>query len=166
MFQKILFPTDGSKDAEAALAYLVPLAAGRDAEVVVLEVVETGLTSSQVPGVDSILANEKDPAVVAEEQSEASEHLNDVVAQLRDAGVAQVTPCVEVGHVANAILQTVKDLDCDTIVMATHGRSAIKRFFLGSTAEQVVKEAPCAVVLVPARAGVPMEQATTEATSD
>jgi nucleotide-binding universal stress UspA family protein len=162
MFQKILFPTDGSRDAEAALAYLVPLAARSGAEVVVLEVIETGLANSHMPVVDTVLASEKEQAVVAAEQGVASDHLQDVVAQLHGAGIQRVTPRVEVGHVAGAILQTVDDLAIDTIVMATHGRSAIKRFFLGSTAEHVVKEAPCAVLLVPARAGVPLANANHE----
>ena len=157
MYEKILFPTDGSKDAEAALGYLVPLAAGTGAEVVVLEVIESGLANVAVPGVDSILASEKERTIIAAEQGLATEHLKDVVAQLHGAGIENVVPWVEVGHVADAILKTVDELACDTIVMATHGRSAIKRFFLGSTAEHVVREAPCPVLLVPARAGVPME---------
>ena len=164
MYQKILFPTDGSKDAEAALGYLTPLAAGTGAEVVVLEVVESGLANNHMPVVDSILATEKEPSIVAAEQSVASDHMKDVVAQLHDAGIENVTSRVEVGHVAEAILKTVDDLACDTIVMATHGRSAIKRFFLGSTAERVVKDSPCAVLLVPARAGMPLaENANREA---
>ena len=42
MYQKFLFPTDGSADAEAALEYLIPLAASTGGEVVILEVVESG----------------------------------------------------------------------------------------------------------------------------
>ena len=158
MFQKILFPTDGSPDAEAALAYLVPLAANSGAEVVVLEVVETATANNHMPVVDTILASEKDPWVISSEQTEASAHLNEVVTQLRDTGVDRVVPAVKVGHVAEAILKTVDELSCDTIVMATHGRSAIKRFFLGSTAERVLKDAPCPVLLVPARVGLPLAE--------
>lgn len=156
MYQKILFPTDGSKDAEAALGYLAPLATSTGAEVVVLEVVESGTASVRLPGVDSILATEKDQSVAAAEQATASDHVKDVVAQLHSAGIESVQSRVEVGHVAEAILKTVDELACDTILMATHGRSAVKRFFLGSTAEHIIREASCPVVLVPARAGVPL----------
>ncbi|MBT5774673.1 MAG: universal stress protein [Dehalococcoidia bacterium] len=166
MFQKILFPTDGSQDAEAALAYLAPLAANTGAEVVVLEVVERATSNNHMPVIDSILTSEKDPWVISSEQTEASDHLKDVVAQLRGTGIEHVVPTVKVGHVAEAILEAVDDLSCDTIVMATHGRSAIKRFFLGSTAERVLKDAPCPVLLVPARAGIPLaESATPEVAS-
>ncbi|MCB0324711.1 MAG: universal stress protein [Bdellovibrionales bacterium] len=40
--------------------------------------------------------------------------------------------------------------DIDLIVMATHGRTGAKRFVLGSVSERVVREAPCAVLVVPA----------------
>lgn len=163
MFQKILFPTDGSEDAEAALGYLVPLAAGTGAEVIVLEVIESGTANNHIPVVDSIIASEKEPPVVAAEQGRATDHVNDVIAQLHGAGIEHIVPVVEVGHVADAILKIVDDLACDTIVMATHGRSAIKRFFLGSTAERVVRDSPCPVLLVPARAGVPLAEAAREA---
>ena len=157
MFQKILFPTDGSPDAEAALAYLVSLAANTGAEVVVLEVVES-TTSRHMPGIDTILPSEKDPWVISSEQTVASDHLKEVVAQLHGTGVDRVASTVKVGHVAEAILKTVDDLSCDTIVMDTHGRSTIKRFFLGSTAERVPKDAPCPVLLVPARVGLPLAE--------
>jgi nucleotide-binding universal stress UspA family protein len=47
--------------------------------------------------------------------------------------------------------------------MAIHGRSVIKRFFLGFTAERLVRGSPYPVLLVPARAGVPLAEETHEA---
>ena len=157
MYRKILFPTDGSKDAETAIGHLIPLAVAFGANVVVLEVVDSGTASVHVPAVDSILASEKDPPAVAHERAVASDHLTAVAEQLARAGVDSVTPLTKVGRVADEIIETVDELACDAIVMATHGRSAIKRFFLGSVAERVVRDAPCAVILIPARVGVPME---------
>lgn len=154
MYQKFLFPTDGSVDARAALGYLIPLAARTGGEVVVLEVVESAAGNVRWPVVDSIIASEKAPGVVTAQQATASDHLIEVVARLRGAGIEHVESHVRVGHVAETILKTVDELACDTIVMATHGRSAIKRFFLGSTARQIIKEAGCPVVLIPVRAGV------------
>lgn len=157
MYRKILFPTDGSKDAEAATGHLIPLAIAFAADVVVLEVVEPAAAGMHVPVVDSILTSEKDPSSVAQEQQAASDHLTAVAEQFTRAGLNSVTPLTKVGRAADKILETVDEQACDAIVMATHGRSAIKRFFLGSVAERIVRDAPCPVILVPARAGVPVD---------
>ncbi|MEO6870773.1 MAG: universal stress protein, partial [Chthoniobacterales bacterium] len=39
----------------------------------------------------------------------------------------------------------------DLIITSTHGRSGVKRAFIGSTAEQIVRHAPCPVLVVPNR---------------
>jgi nucleotide-binding universal stress UspA family protein len=49
---------------------------------------------------------------------------------------------------APAILEIAGERDIDMIVMGTHGRSALSRFFLGSVAEKVVRHAPCPVLTV------------------
>lgn len=50
--------------------------------------------------------------------------------------------------VARAILEEAEASRCDLIVMGTHGRHGVKRFLLGSVAEQVLREALCPVLLV------------------
>jgi len=59
-------------------------------------------------------------------------------------------------HPANAldlILSEAKAFDADVIVLAASGRSRVARFFLGSTADRVIRNAPCPVVVVPAHHG-------------
>ena len=46
------------------------------------------------------------------------------------------------------ILQTAKRLQCDLIVMATHGHTGLARAVIGSVAENVVRRAPCPVLTV------------------
>ena len=41
--------------------------------------------------------------------------------------------------------------EADLIVMAASGRSRVARFFVGSTADRVIREAPCPVLVIPAR---------------
>lgn len=52
------------------------------------------------------------------------------------------------GFPDNAILQAAKRLEVDLIVIGTHGRRTVPRFFLGSIAAAVVLRAPCAVLTV------------------
>ncbi len=59
-------------------------------------------------------------------------------------------PAVRVagGSVAAAIVKYAKQAHVDVIVVGTHGRGAIGRFFLGSVAERVARTAPCPVLVV------------------
>jgi nucleotide-binding universal stress UspA family protein len=46
------------------------------------------------------------------------------------------------------ILSVAREYRSDLIIITTHGRTGLKRLFLGSTAERVVREAPCPVLVV------------------
>jgi nucleotide-binding universal stress UspA family protein len=77
------------------------------------------------------------------------------------ANLRPTDDCVRVEHhlcegpPANEILRVAQDFDCDLIVMGTHGRSGLGRLMLGSVAEEVLRKAPCTVLLVkPAVAAV------------
>ena len=52
------------------------------------------------------------------------------------------------GRPAKEILLTAKDEQADIIVMGTHGKSPLKQILLGSVAEEVLRHAPCPVLLV------------------
>jgi len=52
------------------------------------------------------------------------------------------------GEASAAILMAQADVDADLIVMATHGRTGISYFFLGSVAEKVVRESDCPVLTI------------------
>ena len=59
---------------------------------------------------------------------------------------------VKVGDAREQIIQCAVDLQVDLLVMGTHGRRGLKRMFLGSVAEAVLRMAPCPVLVVPLRA--------------
>jgi universal stress protein A len=52
------------------------------------------------------------------------------------------------GEPAARILMAQGEIGADLIVMATHGRSGISHFFLGSVAERVVRESACPVLTI------------------
>jgi nucleotide-binding universal stress UspA family protein len=56
------------------------------------------------------------------------------------------------GSPAVAILNLATRHNCDLIVMATHGRTGLRRFVLGSVTEKVIRTATCPVLAVPSRA--------------
>ncbi|MBI4444447.1 MAG: universal stress protein [Acidobacteria bacterium] len=52
------------------------------------------------------------------------------------------------GNPARKILELARERDADLIVIGTHGRRGLTRFLVGSTAEEVLREAPCQVLVV------------------
>jgi len=59
-----------------------------------------------------------------------------------------VFPQVAVGKAWSHIVDLAKEQEADLIVIGTHGRTGLKHVLLGSTAEQVVRHAPCPVLVV------------------
>jgi nucleotide-binding universal stress UspA family protein len=51
-------------------------------------------------------------------------------------------------HTYRSINEYAEDNDIDLIVMATHGRTGPKRLYFGSVAENIVRRAPCSVLIV------------------
>lgn len=67
---------------------------------------------------------------------------------LQDFG-SRSTATVAYGDPASVIVEAAQDASADLIVMGTHGRSGLERLMLGSVATRVVKDPPCAVLIVP-----------------
>lgn len=66
------------------------------------------------------------------------------------AGVA-VEHAVGPGHPAVAVLDEATRVGANLIVMAASGRSRVARFFVGSTADRIIRESPCPVLVIPAK---------------
>jgi nucleotide-binding universal stress UspA family protein len=66
----------------------------------------------------------------------------------RKAGVKASVLLREGDAVADQIVRTARSTKSDLIVMGTHGRRGLQKFFLGSVAERVVRTASCPVVTV------------------
>lgn len=54
------------------------------------------------------------------------------------------------GAPTDIVLAEAEDFDADLVVLATSGRGRARRFFLGSTADKVIRQAPCPVLVIPA----------------
>ena len=64
-----------------------------------------------------------------------------------DPGIA-ADALVRIGKPYAEIIHTANEWDIDLIIIATHGYEGLKHVFLGSTAERVVRHAPCPVLVV------------------
>ncbi len=140
--KRILFPTDFLQGAKEAIVYAADLAKKYNARLYIIHVIHdvTKATGLYVPhvGMDEILKSLDE---------EAQKEIKRVyLEELR--GYDRIEYGVLRGIPYEEIVRFAKDNDIDLIVMASHGRRGLDRLFFGSTAEKVVKYAPCPVLVV------------------
>jgi nucleotide-binding universal stress UspA family protein len=152
MYKRVVVPLDGSELAELALPHAVELARVSGAGIHLIRVVD--LTSGQPYG--AYLAFEAAGYAEAAnlEESESREYLSATRRQLEARGF-RVTTETRRGPASHEVNQVVQP--DDVVVMATHGRGGLRRWLLGSVAEEVVRHSPVPVLLV--RADHPVETA-------
>jgi nucleotide-binding universal stress UspA family protein len=78
---------------------------------------------------------------------DARARLEPLRTRLRDEGLT-VGHLLGHGDVVPSILTAADEIQAGIIAMGTHGRSGLERFLLGSVAEQVIRSAPCPVIVV------------------
>jgi nucleotide-binding universal stress UspA family protein len=144
MYTKILIPLDGSRTSERVLPFARVLAVTLKLPVELLEVVDVSAASTHVA---SDKARYLD-ALIAEGERESREHLKAVAAEF--AG-SKVSCTVERGQPADAIIERAAADKGTLIAMATHGRSGVNRWVMGSVAEKVLRGSESTMFLV--RAG-------------
>ena len=133
-FRSIVVPVDFDANSRTALDLARQLATAGDATLHLMHVIAVLLIPGEAGS--AIVAREDD--VKAALEKIATEQLSGVRHQVH----------VRTGDTARAIIETAGDMRADLIVMPTHGRRGLPRFFLGSVAERVVREAPCPVLTV------------------
>lgn len=151
MSEKILMPLDGSKMGEAALTYLdgfiSRLAPGKKVEITLFHVI-TAVRHSvhyQGGGMVSIPYTEEELNGFREE---AKAYLRRVSKSLRSEQITIVPKVAVNQNPAEAIIEAEKEVNADLVAMATHGRSGISRFALGSVAEKVMRGGGVPVLMV------------------
>lgn len=138
---RILVPTDFSLPAQHALRYAIEFAKKFEAEILLVHVVEPPAYSFARSG----------PIGESEEQRRAYEWFDQQLAgQARDEVPDSITVKTALlkGPAASEISACAQREKVDLIVMATSGRSGLTDVLLGSTAERVLRRAPCPVMTV------------------
>jgi nucleotide-binding universal stress UspA family protein len=130
-FDSILVPLDGSTIAEAVLPCVEAIAPALKSKVFLLRV----------------------PA--NEDVTDARDYLTAIATRLRAAGIKDVHTSVRPGPADEAIIHTAERENVSFIAMATHGRSGVRRWVLGSIADRVLHTAPIPTLLVRGEEGPP-----------
>jgi nucleotide-binding universal stress UspA family protein len=136
----ILVPTDFSDASREALLEARKFAEKFGARLTLLYVVEPPVYPEIIYA----------PLITESEQivSACQEKLNQITRQNRIPPRLIQQTLVRTGSPALEIADAARTLKVDLIVISTHGRSGLARAFMGSTAERVVRHAPCPVLVV------------------
>jgi len=143
---KILFATDGSDTAQAALDFVQAFPFQKDSEITLVTVID----KDNLPGVDTRGLSDEQKSSLRDTEQALQEACDEVLEKaqkrLRDAGWASTT-LIRHGHAAEEIVRTAEDLGSDLVVVGSHGATGIKRYLLGGVSSTVFAHAPCSVLI-------------------
>lgn len=131
----ILFPTDFSTCASAAIEMATSLARDTGAKLLIVHAEEPAMSDG---GWERYYGSTEP----------TSEQIRELLKSIRpaDPNVDYEHRLLVIGEPADAIVELAENEDVDLIVMGTHGRSGFSRLLMGSVAEAVVRRAPCPVL--------------------
>ncbi|MBU2534120.1 MAG: universal stress protein [Alphaproteobacteria bacterium] len=134
MYKKILIATDGSELSRKAEEHGIALA-----KVVGAAILGVTVTMPLSAYMTSDVAIAYDPSIFEERTAEmAAGRLDAVAAIAAREGVPCETMRVESDPIYKGLVETAEQQGCDLIVMASHGRSGLSGFILGSETTKVL----------------------------
>jgi len=143
MFKRILLPTDGSEITNKALNTAVSLAKSMGATLYAISVKEPFPYSA---------ISEMQPTPPQEffdaQERIAAKRVQAVADACKAAGVTCQSHTVEALHPWEAIIDHAKRMDCDLMVMASHGRRGVSAMLLGSETQKVLTHSTVPVLVV------------------
>ena len=141
--RRILHPSDFSRASAAAFAKAVEMAKANRAELLLLHV-----QAPVMPLVgDGYVSPKVYEEIEASARAQAQKQLARLVARAKKAGVRTRTLLLE-GVAHEQITRAARSKRADLVVIGTHGRTGLAKFFLGSVAGRVVSTASCPVLTV------------------
>ena len=139
--KKILVPIDFSPPSKNAFKYAVRFAEEFGGTLTLLYVLEP-------QSMTGFMAIPEAPAFVESDIVAAGKNLRSLIASARNSKIERPHWKVRAGLPSHEIVEAAREMDVDLIVVATHGYTGWKHFCIGSTAERVVRAAPCPVLVV------------------
>jgi nucleotide-binding universal stress UspA family protein len=143
MYTRILVPTDGSEITAKAIDTAITLAKALGAQLYTI--------SAKEPFPYSAIS-EMQPTPPQEffdaQERIAGQRVQAVAALAKAAGVPCQTKTIEALHPWEAIIDHAKHMECDLLVMASHGRRGVSALLLGSETQKVLTHTKIPVLIV------------------
>jgi len=139
MINNILAPIDFSDYSKNALKYAAEFAKEFNAKLYLVYVVEPMIYPA-----DFSMGQIAIPSTDIDLNTRAEQELTNLSKTL-DSGLV-IESLIKTGKPFVEIIETAKEKDIDLIIIATHGHTGVEHLLFGSTAEKVVRKAPCPVL--------------------
>ena len=144
----VIGATDFSDPSLPALDTAAEEAARRGCRLHLLHVVDVGIVAIEGPATVGLPFLHGIPGVslqaIDELRTAAQSRLREALTRFAIEGEAIATS----GHAAQTIVDLAESAGAELVVVGTHGRTGLARLTLGSTAEAVIRSAPCSVLVV------------------
>jgi nucleotide-binding universal stress UspA family protein len=140
----ILVPTDFSECGNYALSYAASLARMFRASIICVHVIEPMVPTVGYSGMTEPLPI----ADITDQLEDSAERELPKIAERAEYAGLKTEEVIVHGEAASEIVRVAKDKNVDLIVVSSHGRTGLGRILFGSTAEAVVRHAPCPVLVV------------------
>jgi nucleotide-binding universal stress UspA family protein len=147
MISKILVPIDGSKVSQKAAKYAVELAKQTGASLTLLSVIDKRFLIEQAVSASASPTHVKES--IEDYLKQSAQSATDAIAKLCKRYRIQYRAVIRTGHPVEEIVNEAKRSKADVIVMASHGKGALKAAVLGSVTYGVIhKDAKIPVLIV------------------
>lgn len=140
--KKILCPTDFSDFSLYAITYAVSFARQYKAKLLLLHVLDVFLHDPAY-----VVPYVADRSIFEDFEKKARARLEELGKKNVPAGM-DTELIVRAGRAFVEIIRAAREKEVDMIVIATHGRTGLSHAMFGSTAERVVRKAPCPVLSI------------------
>ena len=153
-FNKILVPLDFSECSMKGLAYARRIARQFGSKLVLLHSVSPRyyVTCDEYALYDR-------PLLMQQAEKAGRLQMRDLIEKTDWEGI-EVESSIQIGHAGQQVCARADAEHADTIVTSTYGTTGFKHVLMGSTAEYVVRHAPCPVLVVPSHKRSEIRSAT------
>jgi nucleotide-binding universal stress UspA family protein len=142
MYRMVLVPLDGSAFAEQALPFAASIVRQTSAQMQIIR--SHSPAALLAPDSEFVVDTSLDERVRKEEEA----YLKTMVETLRAAAGVGATPILLPSFASEAICAHARASHADLIVMATHGRGGLSRFWLGSMADAMIRSVHVPLLLI------------------
>ena len=142
--RSILLPTDFSECGNYALSYAASLARNFGASIICVHVIEPMVPTVGYSGMTEPLPI----ADITDQLENSAERELPKITECEECAGLEIEELIVHGEAASEIVRVAGERKVDLIVVSSHGRTGLGRMLFGSTAEAVVRHAPCPVLVV------------------
>ncbi|MCC5830397.1 MAG: universal stress protein [Phycisphaeraceae bacterium] len=140
MLRTLMVPLDGTRHAEHALPWAIEIANRSGGDIEVVHVLE----EATYPDMENLLMDEPEEAA----RHRAMDYIEEIRRKIEPHFKGTLTATLLEGSVTTSILSRARQVAADLVIMTTHGRGAMSRFWEHSTADDLVRTANMGILLV------------------